>query len=164
MNNQGKISEIIYHSYNNIDFINKFKVGFLKYNFPLDSIMKRMDKRENLKILKELGYNFTIFSPGQHYNYTEEFGNIKLILSCQISGGIITEYINIYYDGEKIDSNYCRANLTFVYRHLVGDMNALTNAFKFRNFEDFKNAMSDIILIYEDFKKEFLKQMQENSL
>ena len=54
-----------------------------------------MDKKENLKILKELGYAFKIFTPGQHYDYEEKFENIKLSVSFQISGGIISSYIYI---------------------------------------------------------------------
>jgi hypothetical protein len=47
---------------------------------------------------------------------------------------------------------------------LINDRNAVTNAFKFRNFDDFRNAMSDIISIYEDFKTEFLKLLKEENL
>lgn len=164
MNNQEKIAEIIYQSYRDINFVDRLKKGSLKYDFPSDVIMKRMNKKENLKILKELGYNFKIFSPGQHYDYSEEFKNIKLKLSCKISGGIINSYIYIYINNEKVNSNVYKENLSFIYRHLVGDMNAYITAFTFRDFDDFKNAMSDIIKIYEDFKQEFLKQMQENGL
>lgn len=161
---QVKIAELAYQAYDRIDFVNRLKNNSLKYDFPLDDIMKKMDKKENLKILKELGYNFKIFTPGQHYNYEEEFGNIKLILSCQISGGIITDYIYIYINGTKIEGNLLKSNLGFVYRHLLNDKEAYITASTFRNFEDFRNAMSDIINIYEDFKREFLKQMEINNL
>jgi hypothetical protein len=93
---QEKIAEIAYQAYKNINFINDYKPTFLKYNFPLDDVMSKMDKKENLKILKELGYSFKIFTPGQQYNYEEVFSNIKLILSSKISGGIINNYIYIY--------------------------------------------------------------------
>jgi hypothetical protein len=126
--------------------------------------MSKMDKRMNLNILKNLGYDFTIFSPGQHYNYEEVFKNLKLKLSCKIGGGIINTYIYIYVDNEKISSDLYEESLTFIYRKLIDDKNAVTNAFKFRNFDDFKCAMSDIIGIYEDFKTEFLKLMKEKGL
>lgn len=96
MSKQEKTAAIAYQAYRNIDFINKYRSIYPKYFFDIDSIMKKMDKRENLKILKELGYNFKIFTPGQHYNYEEKYGNVKLVLSSQISGGIITPYIYIY--------------------------------------------------------------------
>lgn len=164
MNIQEQTSQIAYQAYRNIDFINKLKKISLKYDFPLDNLMKRMDKKENLKILNELGYKFKIFTPGQHYNYEEVFGNIKLILSCQISGGIITEYIYIYVDGTKIEGTLLKSNLSFVYRYLLNNREAEITACTFRNFDDFRDAMGDIISIYEDFKKEFLKLMEENNL
>ncbi|MDR6969461.1 hypothetical protein J2X31_003492 [Flavobacterium arsenatis] len=164
MNIQEQTSKIAYQAYRNIDFVRKLKNNSLRYDFPLDNIMKKMDKKENLKILKELGCDFKIFTPGQHYNYEEVFGNIKLILSCQISGGIITDYIYIYVDGNKIDGTLLKSNLGFVYRYLLNDKEAEIKASKFRNFDDFRNAMGDILSIYEDFKTEFLKLMKEENL
>ncbi len=93
MSIQEQTSKIAYQAYRNIDFVNTLKSDMLKYKFSLDEIMSKMDKKENLKILNELGYKFKIFTPGQHYDYEEVFGNIKLILSCKISGGIINNYI-----------------------------------------------------------------------
>ena len=43
-------------------------------------------------------------------------------------------------------------------------MDAEIKAIKFRNYEDLKKGMTDIIKIYEDFKKEFLKRMDESGL
>lgn len=164
MNIQEQVANVAYQAYKNIDFVIKFKSGSLKYKFPLDDIMKRMDKKENLRILKELGYNFKIFTPGQYYDFEEIFGNIKLILSCQISGGIITEYIYIYIDDSKIEGNMLKSNLAFVYRYLLNDKESEISAFKFRDFDDFRDAMADIVSIYEDFKKEFLKLMKQENL
>lgn len=164
MNIQEKTAQIAYQAFSNINFTNNYKILFLKYNFSLNDVMTKMDKKENLKILKDLGYNFKIFTPGQHYNYEEIFGNLKLILSCKIGGGIINNYIYIYIDEDKINSKLYEENLAFIYRKLLNDSNAITNAFKFKNFDDFRNAMRDIISIYEDFKKEFLTQMEANNL
>ena len=111
-----------------------------------------------------LGYTFKIFTPGQHYNYEESVGNIKLVLSSKISGGIINNHIYIYLDSIKIDVNFLKSNLAFVYRHLINDNEAYITAPTFRNLDDFKNAMTDIISIYEDFKKEFLKLIENNKL
>ncbi len=164
MNIQEQTANIAYQAYKNIGFVNRLKNNSLKYDFPLDDLMKRMDKKENLRILKELGYDFKIFTPGQYYNYEEVFGNVKLILSCQISGGIITEYIYVYIDSTKIDGSLLKSNLGFVYRYLLNDKEAEITAYTFRNFDDFRNAMTDIISIYEDFKKEFLKLMKKENL
>jgi len=165
MSKQEKTAAIAYQAYRNIDFINKYRSIYPKYFFDIDSIMKKMDKRENLKILKELGYNFKIFTPGQHYNYEEKYGNVKLVLSSQISGGIITPYIYIYVNDENIDYKFnYEQNLGFVYKKMTNDYEQIVNALLFRNFDDFRNAMLDIISIYEDFKVEFLKLLKENGL
>lgn len=165
MDTEKKAVEIAYKAFRNINFIRRLKDGSLKFDFPSSEIMKRMDKKENLRILKELGYSFKIFTPGQYYDFEEVIGNVKLILSSQISGGIITNYIYIYINDIKIDHKFkFEENLGFVYRYLMDDMNAEITAYTFRNFDDFRNAMADIISIYEDFKKEFLKLMKEENL
>lgn len=165
MKNQEKIVEIIYNSFQNINFINRYKKIYPKYFFETDLIMKRMDKKENLKILKELGYAFKIFTPGQHYDYEEKFGNIKLILSSQISGGIISSYIYIYLNEENINYKYgYQQKLGFVYKKMTNDFEQIVNALCFRNYDDFREIMGSVIGIYEDFKNEFLKQLESNEL
>lgn len=47
---------------------------------------------------------------------------------------------------------------------MTNDYEQIVNALLFRNFDDFRNAMLDIISIYEDFKVEFLKLLKENGL
>ncbi len=160
-----KVIELIYTSYKNINFVEKYSKIFPKYLFEIDSLMKKMNKNENLKILKELGYMFKIFTPGQYYNFEETFGNTKLILTFQISGGVITPYIFIFLDEINIDYKYgFSQNLGFIYKKITNNYEQIVNAFCFRNFEDFRNAMSDIISIYEEFKKEFLRLLKENNL
>jgi hypothetical protein len=160
-----KVIELVYNSYKNINFIERYSNIFPKYLFEIDSLMKKMDKKENLKILAAFGYVFKILTPGQYYNYEETFGNIKLILTFQISGGVITPYIFIFLDEINIDYKYnFSQNLGFIYKKMTNNYEQTVNAFCFRNFDDFKNAVSDIISIYEDFKKEFLKLLKENDL
>lgn len=163
MNEQEKIIDLIYDTYKSIDFINKYKNLFLKFNFDLDSIMSRMNKKENLNVMKELGYDFTIFTPGQHYNYEEQFGDNKLILSCQISKGMVFPYLFIYVNNIKVDLPY-RAKLGSVYRDILNSPQEPLNALCFRNLEDLKNIMRDVIDIYEDFKEEFLSRMKKEKL
>ena len=95
MKNQEIIIGIIKESYNSINFINRFKTISSRYDFDLDNIMSRMNKRENLNIMKGLGYKFKITSPGQRYYYEEKINDIKMVLGCHISGGIIISYIYI---------------------------------------------------------------------
>ena len=98
MKEQEKIVEVIYKSYKNIDFIKRYKEIYPKFFFDrnITDVLTKMDKKENLKIIKELGYTFKIFTPGQHYQFEEKFENIKFCLSSQISGGAVIPYIYIY--------------------------------------------------------------------
>jgi len=165
MEKQEKIVEIIYETYKQINFVDRYKTIYPKYRFDLGTIMSRMNKKENLNVMKDLGYKFKIFTPGQHYNYEEQFGDIRLILSCQISGGMVIPYIYIYIYDKKIGAKQnFRANIGFVYKRLTNDFKQIVNVLSFRNYEDLKGIMKSVIEIYEDFKKEFLKRMEESNL
>jgi len=161
MKKQEKIVEQIYNSYLTIGFVKRYNTLFHRFDLNLDEIMTRMDKKENLKVMSELGYKFKIFTPGQHYNYKEISDDVKLVLSCQISKGMVFPYIYIYIKNQKIDY---QESLSFIYRHLINNMNAPANALLFRNYEDLKEIMASVIAIYEDLKKEFLKRLDESNL
>ena len=47
---------------------------------------------------------------------------------------------------------------------MTNNFEQIVNALCFRNYNEFREIMSLIIEIYEDFKKEFLKQMKSNNL
>jgi len=165
MKKQEKIVEIIYESYRTISFLDIYKNLFPKFNFDLDTIMTKMNKKENLNVMKELGYTFKIFTPGQHYRFVETFDNIELVLSCQISKGMVFSYIYIYVDGENINHRYgLRNSFAFVYRTLLNSPQEKLNALCFRNYKDLKEIMKSVIEIYEDFKKEFLLRMETEKL
>lgn len=148
------IEEKVYKAFNNINFPERYKAIFKKYN-DFENMMTRMNKSQNLNVLKELGYDFKIFSPGQYYNMEEQLDELKLKLSFKINKGFITTYIYVYKVEERI--NISHNNFAFLYRHLINNMNAETTAPKFKDYEELKSVLRELLLIYEDFKNEFLK-------
>jgi hypothetical protein len=162
MNEQKRIVELTYKTYKSIYFESKYNKIYTKYHLDIDTIMSRMNKKENLNVIKKLGYVFKIFTPGQYYEYEENFGNVKLALSCQISKGLVIPYIYVYVNNENINYRYgLRNNLGFVYKQITNDFEQIVNALGFRNYEDLKGIMAGVIGIYEDFKKEFLPRMEK---
>ena len=47
-----------------------------------------------------------------------------------------------------------------MYRHLIENMEAESTALVFKDFNELKSVLKELLLIYEDFKVEFLKQMK----
>lgn len=158
--NQKEIVKKIHKSYETINFTKRYKQLYSKHNFSLDELLTRMNKKDNLNIFKELGYEFKISSPGQYYNFEEKFDEIKLSLSCQISKGMVFPYIYVYVNGNKISKPYS-SKISFTYRYLMNipRLQAL-NSLCFRDLDDLKNILKDLLGIYEDFKEEFLKLME----
>ena len=154
--------DLYYKSFSNIDFTNKYKKLMDNHKHSLDDILKRMDKSIIKKTFKEIGYDFKISSPGQFYVFYETIGNYSFKVSFQITGGIVIIYIYIYINHEYI--KVANNNLTFLYRYLLNDMNLVTNQPTFINYEELKTILINILNIYEDFKKEFLKLLKEENL
>ena len=153
---------LYYKAFNDINFIGRYKDIMNAHNHDLDEILSRMDKLIIKKTFKEIGYDFKISSPGQFYVFYETSKNCSFKVSFQISGGIVIIYIYIYMNHEyiKVDNN----NLTFLYRYLSNDMNLITKQPSFKSYDELKIILIDILNIYEDFKKEFLKLMDEHNL
>lgn len=154
--------DLYYKSFKNIEFIDKYKKVMYEHSHSLDDILSRMDKSIIKSTFKEIGYDFKISSPGQFYVFYETIDSYSFKISFQITGGIIIIYIYIYLNHEyiKVDNN----NLTFLYRYLLGDMNLITKQPSFKNYEELKDILIEILKIYEDFKKEFLKLIENSKL
>ena len=90
MTNQKNPIQIIINSLKEINFSKRYQTVFLSH---YDDMMTRMNKSENLKVLKSSGYPFKIFNPGQYYELEENIDNIKFMLSFKINKGLITTYL-----------------------------------------------------------------------
>jgi hypothetical protein len=144
-----------YQSFRNIDFVTKYKKIMDEHNHPLNEILSKMDKPTIAKTFKELGYNFKISSPGQFYVFYETLREYSFKVSFQISGGIITSYIYLYYNNNIVKIDY--TNFAFIFRFLKNNMDEITNAPKFKNYDELRIILKNILKIYEEFKSEFLK-------
>ena len=147
----------IQKSYNSINFTERYRKIMEQYN-DFNNRMHKVDKNEILKTLKHLGYNFKIFSPGQECYLEESISNFKYDFSFNSKNGIMQIYISIYFNNIKVKY---QENFAFIYRALMGDMNLNTTAPKFKTYDEFKEIINSLLKIYEDFKNEFLKRMNE---
>lgn len=153
-----KLIRIIENSFRCIDFTNRYKKTMENHS-DFENRMQKIDKKEILKALKELGYTFKVFSPGQDFYIEDVVLHFKFIFSFKAKNAIMENYIHVYMDEKKIPFLY--PNLAFVYRFLVGDMTTSVKAQNFKNYEEFKTIISTLLNIYEDFKSEFLRQVEQ---
>jgi hypothetical protein len=146
----------IENAFRAVDVVNRYS-KILSGRQDVKNIISRMDRKENLNVLRRMGYEFKIFSPGQHYELIENFGRFKFVFSSQISKGIIAPYIFIYVDENKIPFKY--TSIPLVCRYLKGNMNGIGGNIVVKDLSDFEEVMIELLSIYEDFKKEFLKRV-----
>lgn len=153
-----KLLPLIEASYRNINFISRYKELMLRHN-NFESRLLKIDKKEILKILKELGLSFKIFTSGQDFYLEDKVHDFKFTFSFNAKNGIMASYIYVYRNEDKIPFPY--PNLGFVYKFLLDNMDLNINALNFRDYQDFKKIMYPLIQIYEDFKGEFLRQVEQ---
>jgi hypothetical protein len=148
---------IIETTYRRVNFVSRYKETMVKHN-DFENRMRKVEKKEILNILKDLGYFFKVFSPGRDFYIENEVSNFRFVFSFNCKDGIMTNCIFNYQNGKKITFE---ENLGFVYRYLLDDMELPINAQKFKNYTEFKEIISSLLRIYEDFQVEFLKQVND---
>jgi phosphoserine phosphatase len=149
--------EKIENTYRSIDFENRYKKLMAEHN-DFNNRLQKIEKKEILAVLKGLGYSFKVFSPGQDFyveNITEKY---KFIFSFKCKNAIMENYIYVYRDNQKLP--YSNPNLAFTYKHIVGNIIVPVNAQNFKDYKEFEEIIKEILSIYEDFKVEFLRQVE----
>ncbi len=145
----------------NIFFVERFKALFEKYNeTDYDKLESRTDKKRILSILKENGYDAKYYAGGD-FEIKESYNLFTFQLLNIVKNGMITTYLNVFCGEVRINNDF---HFAFIYRRLIGNMDAKTSTPKFSDYTEFEEILKELILIYEDFKKEFLRQVTENDL
>lgn len=157
-----EIKEVYYESFRKINFIERYERIREKFK-DFENRMTKLDNKEVKHIFKEQGYKAKIFSPGQDFYFEEFYKDIKFHFEITKKGGVIQSRIDIYINGkipEKLDTN-----LVFIYRVLLNNMNLeLAPPICYTCFESFEEILIEFLSIYEDFKTEFLKQVNEQGI
>lgn len=158
MANNREYFTIFDNSLDKINFSNRYKELSKQFNESnYDKLEKKTDKKKIMNIFKNMGYGFKYY-PGGDFNLVEQINSFSFQLLFIVKRGFITNYLNVFIDDKKINKQY---NFGFIYRSLVGDMNAIITTPKFIDYAEFEEIAKNIISIYEDFKIEFLRQVDE---
>lgn len=150
------IEEVAYEAFRKINFSKRFKQIVNEFN-NFESNLYKTNKKEVLKLLNNLGFNFT-FCDGAYINI-EQFDSIKFQITLNIKGNVLCT-LYIWYKGELI--NLVSGHFTFVRNKLESIEEFI--APNFSNYEDLEKILSALLSIYEDFKREFLKQVNEQQI
>lgn len=150
------LKQSISEALNKVDFVKRYKSLSEKYNEGnYDLLLNKIDKKVVLKILKDLGYEFTYSATSKDFIYKEAKDDLSFQLNLNFKNGICSQFIGVYYKGNYVE--YASPNWAFIYRHLLQDMNAPVTSAKVMSYEELTEVSKIILQIFSDFKSEFLK-------
>lgn len=133
-----------------INFAKRFESLCRKYNKPKG--IARIDKKELLNRLQELGYSFK-YADRCIYLIEDWHKDIKSHTVFQLRYGIFLGYFNIAVHNEYLDLN--SGNFGSIAYFLDKELTA-PGMPVFTSHEEFKAIAQEVMAIYEDFKEKFL--------
>jgi hypothetical protein len=155
MNDQKQLMQILVDSLKRISFAERFKRISENHNESnYDLLPQRVDKKQILQILKDLGYKFTYIPIERFFCFGETIDDFEFKTDIKIKSGICTIYMIVIHQGEYINHH---TNLGFLYRYLIGDMSAPITAPKYRDYQEFRTIARSLMSLLEDLKEEFLR-------
>jgi hypothetical protein len=151
--------ENILKAYRNIDYINRFE-GLYNRHDDFDNRMKKIENNIAKRIFNNFGFKVEILQPGRDFEFYEQLDEIGFVFSLNIKGGAIVQYTYVYNKNEKVESP---ENIYFIYRYLIDNLDLELHPIVYKNEQDFKEILGELLSIYSDFKFEFMRLVNEGN-
>ena len=151
--------ENILKAYRNIDYINRFE-GLYNRHDDFDNRMKKIENNIAKRIFNNFGFKVEILQPGIDFEFYEQLDEIGFVFSLNIKGGAIVQYTYVYNKNEKVESP---ENIYFIYRYLIDNLDLELHPIVYKNEQDFKEILGELLSIYSDFKFEFMRLVNEGN-
>jgi hypothetical protein len=137
-----------------ISFSTKYKLisrTFIVDNY--DDLLKQNDRKVIKDIFNELGYKAKYYSYGDYViTVNDEFG-YEYKINFNLKRGMMVNYFGLSFKGQEI--RLPENNFAFIYRYLQNDMNAEITAPAFKNTDDLKRLITEIMDLFNEIKNEF---------
>jgi hypothetical protein len=144
----------------NIHFIERYRELSRNYSFALNETFEKFDYREVLKIFDELGYNVKYFKEDQLFLIIEEISSIQFKNKFILKYGIAQLSWNFYRNDTWSGSVWSMLK-TFIDGTSFDNEEDKIYWPVFRNYEDLRGLLRIALEMYEDFKREFIRMLQD---
>lgn len=144
--------------YESLNFYNWYKRLILYFYCEENEMLRKPEKKEVEKILKNLNYSYTYFSDSKIYNIHTKYGGIDFYCNLEVSGGLVNVYLFAENQRTKkrIGNNListCRL-IEIAKREDSGKYMLLP---RYRSYEELQKILREIFLKYEEFKVALFK-------
>lgn len=144
------------HIYQNINLIERYNKLAIKFN-DWDNRIIKVDKNRILQILKNYHYPFKYLD--KDFYFTEKVHDFVFHIALQVKGGVGNVVINVKKDNEFYD--FQSGNIGRVNKLILGLETG--SLILYSNYDQLSEIIESFLLIYEDFKAEFLKQVEQEN-
>ncbi len=141
--------------YKKIDFVERYTKLCQKYN-DFDNALEGNNYKEYGEIIEKIGYKAKYFKGERFYRIEQNINSIIFGLQLTLKNGMVEVMLDTFFnevwcipDGridfmcEEIDTKFNRQEC---------------NLLDYTSFSELEEILTDLFSIYEDFKKEFMKQ------
>ena len=142
--------------FENIDFVNRYQKICEKHN-DFDKRMRSSTKQLQKEVLDKFGYKNKYISNGSFYQIKEEYDEFSFQLHFVLKGGIVETLLFSKKNNKTIEPqgriDFFPEDLDIPFERLK--CGALP---KYSSEKELEEILKEIFGIYEDLKKEFVKQ------
>jgi hypothetical protein len=144
----------------NIHFIERYRELSRIYSFDLTESFKIFDYKEVLKIFEEFGYKVKYFKGDQLFQIVEENTSIKFMNKFILKRGIaqLSWYI---YRNDTWSGSVWNIMKTYIDGTSFEDEEDKIYWPVFRNYEDLRGLLRIALEMYEDFKREYIRMLED---
>lgn len=133
-----------------IDFINRYKLICSNYELDIDERFKDYDNEEILKVMQKIGYIFKYNKKEDFFYNAENYGNYKIQINISFKRGIV-ELIWVVWKNDEL----LTGSPLGVLARLLSKTNERIKSPNFSDYINLEQLLSDVFVLYEDFKSEF---------
>lgn len=137
-----------------VNFVDRYTDISRKFHFDLKDGFEKFSNDEVLRVVNHLGYQVKYLKGDNFFKIAETINPFKFHFNIVLKGGIV-EFIWGVWKGDKP-----QLELSDPWGVVADDMGYESPIRKplFRNYEDLQEILKEAFNIYEDFKRELLKE------
>lgn len=137
----------------NIDFLSRYRA--LHEKFPLiDGVMHACSNEEVLRVLESLGYKFKYAKKENFFGLKEVISNYAFTFNISCKYGVVELIWDIVLNGERL---MLGGPWGLTCDLLLNDTCDIKKP-AFKSCDELKDILQEALSIYEDFKKEAMKE------
>ncbi|AXP81952.1 hypothetical protein CJ739_2887 [Mariniflexile rhizosphaerae] len=139
-----------------INFVNRYQSICEKHN-DFDNRMRDSTMQLQKGVLDEFGYKYKYISNGSFYQIKDTHNNLSFFLHIVLKGGVVEPLLYIDFLEKTIEP---QGRIDFFPEDLGIPFERLKYGLpKYSSKEELNEILKEIFSIYEDLKKEFIKQL-----